>query len=669
MALSSLLALLACTAPAPPKHASPGTDSTALTGDSSSNNADSAGESATDSSHDTAPWTLPPRPDTDSPAASDSWRWGGGVGYPDVVDPTWPVVVEATDATTLAVALAAAGAGDIVFIPSDAEIDLTGQSLCIPAGVWLAGDRGVDSSPGGLITSSTGAASAILTACGDDVRVTGLRIRGPDPETCPAEWPDNCPNDVSADSNCAYCTDTAYGISTTFDRLEVDNNELSGWTYAAVGVKDALDADVHHNWIHNNWREGLGYGTVLYGSDPTSAVIRWNRYDGMRHAVAGQGYPSEDYEARDNLVEADAISHVFDMHGENEAAGDGTSYAGGTILVHDNIVLVPDQHSFVVRGEPDDGAWFYANCVAPSDSEAAQQWYYYGNFHVGTDQAGASFPDAYDQSAGDCGTVRWCLADAAVGPLHYGSASGTGVADLLVGDFDGDGKADVFGSSGTAWRWANPNGGTWTTLATSTTPPSDLAIADLDGDGISDVFHATGTAWQWSKSGTGSWATLRSSTTTLANLAFGDFDGDGKADVFTTDGSRWSYYPGGSGAPVSLAASGEAITSLRFGDFDGDGITDVFDATGSQWRWSRSGTASWANLAANSDTVADLGFADLNGDGRTDVIDVSRDALRVSWSGTSSWQTLRYQVAGLSDVLFGDFDGDKRADVLVGGCL
>jgi hypothetical protein len=285
-------------------------------GDSGDSGTGDSGDSGTGDSGDSAePWTLPERPDVDSPATTDDWRWGGGAGYPDTVDPDWPVVTRVSDLAGLSAALAVAVSGDVVWVEDDAEIDLTGEALCIPAGVWLASDRGVGQ--GGLLYVTEGG-DAVLETCGEDVRITGLRLRGPDPDTCPPEWPSSCPNDVSGDSNCAYCTDTAYAISTTYDRLEVDNNELSGWTYAAVGVHGGLDADVHHNHIHHDWREGLGYGVVIYGTAPTSALVRWNRFNAIRHAVAGQGYPDEDYEARDNLVEDDAIGHVFDMHGEDE---------------------------------------------------------------------------------------------------------------------------------------------------------------------------------------------------------------------------------------------------------------------------------------------------------------------------------------------------------------
>ena len=138
--------------------------------DESAEPTDSSDSAAGDDTSDSAtPWTLPDRPDTDSPGASESWRWGGGEGYPDVVDPTWPVVTVVSTLGELSAALGAAVAGDIVYVADDAEIDLTGESLCVPAGVWLAGGRGVGGAAGGLLYATEGASDPILKACGDDV--------------------------------------------------------------------------------------------------------------------------------------------------------------------------------------------------------------------------------------------------------------------------------------------------------------------------------------------------------------------------------------------------------------------------------------------------------------------------------------------------------------------
>ena len=94
-------------------------------------------------------------------------------------------------------------------------------------------------------------------------------------------------------------------------------------------------------------RQGLGYGVTLSrwstaGDKNVTVAIERNRFDFFRHAVAGSGEPGQDYEAKRNLVLANAIDHVFDMHGQNETnpEANGSEFAGGEILVHDNTVLV-----------------------------------------------------------------------------------------------------------------------------------------------------------------------------------------------------------------------------------------------------------------------------------------------------------------------------------------
>ena len=122
----------------------------------------------------------PPRPDVSSPPANASWRYGGGAGYPDTMDPGWPIVVEVATLEQLEAALSTAQPGAIVYVSDDAAIDLADTSVCIPEGVWLAGGRGRDGSAGGVLFTSGSLRGPVITICGDDVRITGLRILGAD---------------------------------------------------------------------------------------------------------------------------------------------------------------------------------------------------------------------------------------------------------------------------------------------------------------------------------------------------------------------------------------------------------------------------------------------------------------------------------------------------------
>ena len=612
-----------------------------------------------DSTTDSEPWVRPERPDTSNPADGDSWRFGGGADYPDVIDPTWPVVTRVGDRATFIAALNSATEGDIVWVEGDTTLDLTGQSLCIPGGVTLASDRGLGA--GALITTTVTEKVPVLKPCGDDVRITGFRIRGADVETCPTTWPDSCSGSVG--TNCRDCEPTSIGIQVRgYDRLEVDNNELAGWSFAATWFTDSVGNAVHHNHIHHNQREGLGYGVVLTrGGDELVVVdIHHNRFDYNRHAVAGSGEPGQDYVASDNLVLPHANGHVFDMHGENENTDNGSEYAGGEMRIHDNIVLPTNAYALVVRGRPEHGSWLYDNCLARSSSNAALQRFYTGNFHVDEDPSGATAMNAYGQDKAGCGTVRVCLSSAAQGPWSYGPEDAGGA--LLVGDLDGDGQDDLFRTTGSEWQWSS-GGSAWTKRNTS--GATNVALGDFDGDGKHDVFTVSGGEWRISSAGNTGWQTWNSLATPLTELAFGDFDGDGVTDVFRATGTEWQWSRSGTQPWTKRNTSG--VTALAFADVDGDGATDVLSNSGAHWSYSSGGATAWATLNTSNVDVTGLWWVDVDGDGTDDALRQSGSIWRVSLSGSGAWQDWR--VSSEVPTVFGDFDGDGTDDAALTGCL
>ncbi len=638
------------------------------TPDASTADGDTPGEPDADEE-----WSMPERPDVSDPPAGATWRYGGGDGYPDMVDPGWPVVTVVASRAGLEAALETAGAGDIVYVDDDASIDLTGASLCIPGGVWLVGGRGREGTPGGLIFTTETTRTPLLRPCGDDVRISGLRILGADPGQCPPEWPDACTEeDRTGGRNCRDCTPSSIGIQVRgFDGLEVDNCELAGWSYAAVWLTDSVEGFVHHSHIHHTQRQGLGYGVVLTrgGDELVTALVEWNRFDYNRHAIAGSGEPGQDYEARHNLVLTHANGHVFDMHGENENTDNGSEAAGGEILVHHNTVLVADQYTLVVRGRPDHGAWLHSNCLARSGATtAALQRFFFGNFHVDESPTGSA-SNEYGRSAADCESVRFCTSAGAVGPWRYAAVSSYGISSVRFGDFDGDGRTDVFRADGSAWWWSRSGAEGWARLNTSSVGLSDLAFGDFDGDGTTDVFRATGREWHVSDSGSSPWRTLRSASERLDSLAFGDFDGNGTTDLFTANGSEWRWSSSGSTDWTRLTASGVRLEELGFGDFDSDGTTDVFRATGSAWEHSSGGRGDWERLNTSSYRLDALFFGDFDGDGTTDVIRSGSNGWHVSWRARSRWERLRITSTPLDTVGLADFDGDGSTDAFATGCL
>lgn len=619
------------------------------------------------------------RVDTSSPPENASWRFGGGVGYPDRPPSVGDCVTRVTTRAELEAALASARAGDVVFLPGDVRIDLTGASLCIPGGVTLASDRGLDGSAGALLYVTRTESRATLRACGDDVRITGLRLFGHEPTECPVEWSSpgrvDCTGDITGATNCRDCMPRSRGIrATDVDRLEVDNCELAGWTYGAIELIRSHDNHVHHNNIHHNQRQGLGYGVVISGiGNPGDVVIDHNRFDYNRHSVAASGAIGQSYVAHHNLVLEHANGHVFDMHGISEsgsydpAVHGPEDVAGTNMRIYANTVLPPDYRALVVRGRPTEGSWLYDNCLARRNaSEAALQRRYTGRFYVDRSPSGSA-PNRYGQSASDCLPLRFCSSAGGAGPWQYLARSSYGIGSLGFADFDGDGITDVFRTDGSRWMWLRSGYGSWAQLNASSAQLNTLRFGDFDGDGKADVFRATGSRWEVSYGGTGRWTTLRTTTDTLSSLAFGDFDGDGKTDVFRTTGSQWQVSYGGTSAWTRLISSSVTLGSLAFADFDGDGKTDVLRTRDGEWLVSYGGQSSWTTLNRSNVGVSAMRFADVDGDGKDDIIHFTGSRWNVSYGGRTGWQTLAFRSE--RDVVFHDFDGDGRADAFRTGCL
>ena len=283
---------------------------------------------------------------------------GGGPGYQDTItsgDITASTLEELIDA------LEKAESGQTVFIPGDAEIDLTTfvyidqLVLELAGGVTLASDRGVDGSPGGLLYSDALNTRVMIRANGPDVRVTGLRIRGPNPKRY-MDHHRRAFRDGYGGHEYYYKFPTQRGIVTEHDGLVVDNCEISAFGHAAIFLRAGENHRVNHNFIHHCQYNGLGYGIT---HDKASSIIEYNLFDWNRHSIAGTGSPGCSYVARHNIELGVSLSHCFDMHGGRDRR-DGTDVAGTAISIHNNTFRAP-QTPVVIRGVPQETCEVYHN--------------------------------------------------------------------------------------------------------------------------------------------------------------------------------------------------------------------------------------------------------------------------------------------------------------------
>ncbi len=281
------------------------------------------------------------------------------------------------------------------------------------------------------------------------------------------------------------------------------------------------------------------------------------------------------------------------------------------------------------------------------------------------------------------------------GPPGYGYARD----GWYVGDFNGDGKDDIFRyipglsepdmflSTGSAFQAA----GRWTT-ALYGDAANGWYVGDFNGDGKDDIFRylagsagadvflSTGTSFQrsgvWTTDGYGS---------ARDGWYVGDFNGDGKDDIFR-------YMPGsGVGAEVYLSTGtsfqrsgvwttlgyGNAANGWYVGDFNGDGRddiarympgssgADVLLSTGSGFNRVGSWTPDGYGDARDGWYVGDF-----NGDGREDIfryLDGISGADMYYSNNVSFVRGKSWSPAGYGDSprgwYVGDFDGDGRDDI------
>lgn len=266
----------------------------------------------------------------------------------------------------------------LIYIADDAVIDTGDQILTIVPGVTIASGRGRNGSLGGLLralvdgkdTMLQVASAAELGATGPlpPVRVTGLRLQGPDPSQHAPDcdsWGRYGLRAVEPGSR----ADQAKIVTRT---IEVDNNELYAWTFATSfeGVRGAF---VHHNHLHHNRRNAhtiecavqLQFHAEGYGIDTDSghALIEANLFDHNRHAIASHGDIFTVYEAYYNVVLGPNVSHSFDCHGGIDRQ-DGTYIACNTVIIAFNSLLDSDNDAVNVRGFPVTGAWVFHNEIA-----------------------------------------------------------------------------------------------------------------------------------------------------------------------------------------------------------------------------------------------------------------------------------------------------------------
>ena len=592
-------------------------------------------------------------------ADSEFWTFSAtdGSGHP----PT-DGFVSVSQAKDLCSAVQNARWGMVIQIVPDDLLDVTNvcsTPLEVPGGVTIRGNRkGVLLGPQVSLTSSADGA-AVFDFAGDDVRITGLRILGPSRKT---------------DSN----QPSSRGIQIWHNRSGsiVDHNDVSNFADTAVDFRgpDSGDGDNKNcqnplpgvrvlngravrNFVHHNQEDGIGYG-IATGQDGYTS-IEGNTFVSNRHAIAADGTQMDSYNAVYNLVLSAApsyerhllghdVEHDFDMHG---SAGSGSSHVGGiggrSVLISGNTFLGTNRANFVLRGKACADDQFVNNISEQEQNHAVQWW---------CAQALCPTPPA------------WLT-------INSKFSAPDPTQNLGVGDFDGDGKDDLFLATGTAWYYAPAGNAEWRFLNAQTDTIDNLLFGDFDGDGRTDVFTQHGRDWLVSWGGISPWEKINESDARMSDFVIGDFVGDSRSDVFYASGTQWFVSDGGVGPFVPYAASSYRVSNLRFGDFDGDGKTDVMGVVDNQWMVVYANQDhQWKKLNLNlTNDVQGLVVADFDGNkkadiARIDTASVNNQRVSLQWQvsrdGVGPWTPLLSIPVTYPLAVIGHFDDVRGSDIL-----
>ncbi len=271
--------------------------------------------------------------------------------------------------------------------------------------------------------------------------------------------------------------------------------------------------------------------------------------------------------------------------------------------------------------------------------------------------------------------------------IPTGAVSSLAVA---MGDFDGNGKQDFAitsdpGIVNVALGDGSGNFALTHQVYFVENRPASLAVGDFNGDGTADLVTANENSNSISLllGGEGGFSAqiLFVVGATPVAVAVGDFNGDGKLDVVTANGNNgngtltvlFGNGSGGFGPPSSIPVGG-TLTALAVSDFDGDGNLDIAVTGYPNGTTVLLGNGLGEFTPTPDSPFGDSGYSlvpgDFNNDGKIDLALHTSSGVGVlmgdGMGGFTQGPVVPLDVFVFGPIMAaGDFNGDGKLDVAV----
>jgi hypothetical protein len=275
-------------------------------------------------------------------------------------------------------------------------------------------------------------------------------------------------------------------------------------------------------------------------------------------------------------------------------------------------------------------------------------------------------------------------------PIYYSFPNG--VTDVLVADFNGDGKPDLAVAAGSLLVMLGNGDGTFKAGINTGARANLMAVGDFNGDGKPDLVLSESVAVLLGK-GDGTFQAPISTPTSppvipAGRPVVGDFNGDGKLDVVAPNVSGAILVllgdgTGKLGAPTSFNTGETFPGKLAVGDINGDHKLDVASVNAANNHISvllGNGNGSFQaattiDVGGNPSSTFGVVIADLNGDGYPDLAVANVRSFTAAGSTISVFPgngdgtfgpAVQYNPVALPIYLMaaGDFNGDGLPDLL-----